>query len=91
MNPADLVQTQVLHLTVSEAENLLRRVRNCRTFITYGIEVYTVTASKQAVINPVTGEVTEEDGVNVMVRAETDMQAGIGKGFLFAVYEGIGK
>ncbi len=73
--------TQVLAVTlpVSDAEALLSRVRNCRTFITYGIEVYTVSAEPMVMYN---GET--RDAVNVMVRAETDMQAGIGKGYLIA-------
>jgi hypothetical protein len=84
----ELVQTHVFHLTVNEAEHLLNRVRNNRTLMTYGVEVYTVPAGPQVLINPITREVTTHPGVNVMVRAETAMQAGIGKGFLFALSEG---
>lgn len=87
----EMVQTKALWLTKSEADRLIKRTFGCSTFITYGIEVYTVDAEPMPVINPVDGTVTKTPAVNLMVRAETEMQAGIGKGFLIALSEGISK
>lgn len=90
-NDQELAQASVLHLTVSEAEHLLNRVRGDRTLMTYGVEVYTIPGSPMPLVNPTNGEVTNHPGAVVMVRAETERQCGIGKGFLLAIFGGISK
>lgn len=80
-NGEELVQTMALWLTKEEAVILLNKVQGCPTFITYGVEVYMVPAGSMPMPD---GSVKE--AVNVMVRAETEMQAGIGKGFLLALF-----
>lgn len=65
-----------------DARHLLHRLRNSRTLITYGVEVYTVDDAEP---------ILEEGGdrkvpaVGVMVRAETDYQCGLGVGYVLGV------
>jgi hypothetical protein len=67
----------VAHVTTAEAEHAIKRWGNSPTMLTYGVEIFTEEAE------PV---VLDADhwlpGVFLKVRAETDVQAGIGMGFL---------
>ena len=74
---------QALNLTKSEADRLVRRVRNSSVLRTYGVTVKLEPGDRMLVGSEMV------DGVSVVVEAETDVQAGIGKGFLIAVSEGI--
>jgi hypothetical protein len=82
----ELSQRVALHLTVTEATRLLARVKGARYLHNRGIEVYMVPSEPVFMHDG-----PKEDGVNVMVRAETDFACGVGVGFLVAVSEGIQK
>jgi len=78
---------QVLQLTVSEADRLLSRVRNASILRTYGIDITTTPSNNKMPMQ----DGTLVDAVYVFVTAETEVQAGIGKGWLIAIDEGISK
>lgn len=83
MSTEELVQRRALYMSEVDARHLLHRLRNSRTLITYGVEVYTVEAEP----------ILEEGGdrkvpaVGVMVRAETNYQCGLGVGYVLGVEE----
>ena len=79
-------QWSALHLTASEATRLLKRLENSSFLRTRGVEVYTV-PSESVIMN----DGSKVDGVTVMCRAETDMQCGMGVGFVVAISEGVHK
>ena len=80
----EVSQHIALHLTVTEATRLVARVKGARYLVNRGIEVYLVPSEPVFMHDG-----AKEDGVNVMVRAETDFACGVGVGFLVAVSEGI--
>jgi len=86
MSNQELSQWSALHLTKSEGERLLKRLENSSFLRTRGVEVYTVPSEPF-----VMGDGSKHEGVTVMCRAETDMQCGMGVGFVVAVSEGIHK
>lgn len=78
---------QVLQLTVNEATHLLNRVRGASVLRTYGIEITTTPSDNKMPMQ----DGTLVDAVYVFVTAETEIQAGIGKGWLLAIDGGIQK
>ncbi len=60
-----------------EALKMVQRVRNCRTFVTYGIEVTVDT------YEPTPGD----DWLIIEVHADKPEQAGIGKGYILALMD----
>lgn len=82
----ELSQHQALYCTASEAQTLLRRLQGAKFLMTYGVEVYTVPAEPMPMENG-----SKVDAVFVMCRAETDMQCGMGVGFVTAISEGLVK
>lgn len=82
----ELSQHQALYLTATEAPYLLRKLQGSKFLMTYGVEVYTVPAEPMPMADG-----SKADAVFVMCRAETDMQCGMGVGFVTAVCEGVSK
>ena len=87
MSNQELSQWSALHLTASEATRLLKRLENSSFLRTRGVEVYTVPMTEPFVMN----DGSKVEGVTVMCRAETDMQCGMGVGFVVAISEGVHK
>jgi len=77
-------QRSVLHLTKTEADHLLRRLAGSSYLIARGVEVYAVPDE-----DFVLSDGSRHPGVTIMVRAETDVQVGMGHGFVTAISEGL--
>lgn len=82
----ELSQKRALRLTVTEGEQLKRRLSRSMFLANRGIEVYLVPCEEPMVM---ADGVTMAPSVLVMVRAETDMRCGMGVGFVTAISEGL--
>jgi hypothetical protein len=83
----ELSQWTALHVTKSEGERLIARLRGSQFLMSHGVEVYTVPSTEPFVMH----DGSKHEGVTVMVRAETDLSCGMGVGFVTAISEGLVK